>query len=468
MKNKNILIGSGITILSILLLFLLGVLFGQIEAATLPTYAPFKQVIIMPIIILIVLSINNLLSSELENHKKLIFISAITIIGFISAVLFCCYQGYYLHNGYPFNTILFTRKQIFTDFTIIYNLYGNPDNMQLSFVPAFFLVPKIYMFWEHDLARKIWIASSLILFIIYNFINYYSVFKDKFIKFVKTKAFIFSLIFLCSYPFLFGIDRGNFELTLLFILALFIWLYQKKRYMLAGIVLSLAIDMKFFPFFFLLLFLSDRKYKAFFFTIFVLIITNLLCLKAYSGDYLYNLFHFFINDNNYTEQMVMKHGGFEYGASLYGVFKYFLNVKFNILPIETLMKVYEIFAGSMIVLISLYVWFIEKTFWKKVAIITIMRLLFVFISAYYTLILLLIPVYLFCQHKQQDKNDWFYTSAFGLLMIPYNYLLIYHENTWYNICPDAGILIFPLIMLYIMVKIISDGIKQYLTEKAKQ
>ena len=108
----------------------------------------------------------------------------------------------------------------------------------------------------------------------------------------------------------------------------------------------------------------------------------------------------------------------------------------------------------------LYVIIIEKEFWKKVAVLVFIMLLFPQISADYKLIHIYIPLLLFVNASQGKKYDLFYTIMFSLLMIPKDYYLLYSvlsDSGKYDI--SVGVLINPMIMIVMMFFIIITGIK---------
>ncbi|MBQ2645507.1 DUF2029 domain-containing protein [bacterium] len=462
MLNKQFYIHAGIILIGLFLLLLFGIIFEPIKIMKIATVAPFYQVLIMLGIIISILIYNLYSTIEIDNTKKLIYISLIILFGFTVSIIYCCYQGLYLNRGYPFNTILFVSKARFSDFINLYNLYYDFSKMPLTFLPLSFAVIKPLTLLKPYTALSFWFYSSIVLYFVYIYKNTIFTFKNINTKFIHIKSFLNTLLFILAYPFLFCMDRGNYEITLLFVLLLFLWLYRKEKYLLSAIVLSFAINVKFYPFLFLVLFLSDRKYKEFFYCILLTIFPALASLGLYTGDYFYNLCHFGQNDNGYTLSVVVKNAGFEYNSTLYGFLKYFLCLLNDIISPELLKNIYTYLGSIFILFTTLYTIFVEKSLWKKVTLIVIMRTLFVFVSAYYSLVLFIIPMWLFIKDKTHSKNDLFYAVCFGMLMIPYNYLLIYHESLGRKVAADIGVLIFPIIILFVWSKIIYDGIKPYI------
>jgi hypothetical protein len=79
----------------------------------------------------------------------------------------------------------------------------------------------------------------------------------------------FLLLFIpLSFPFIYGVERGNLDLILFPLLLLFIILFKDRKYFSATFVLSLAVSFKIFPIIFLLLFFRKNNIKYIFYTLF--------------------------------------------------------------------------------------------------------------------------------------------------------------------------------------------------------
>jgi hypothetical protein len=176
-----------------------------------------------------------------------------------------------------------------------------------------------------------------------------------------------------------------------------------------------------------------------------------------------NLERVFENLSLFTQAYVL--GGnerFDFGNSLFGVFRlvlWFLDISKDV---TFLLTIYTIGILGIFAIIALYLIFIEKCFWKKVAILTCAMNIFPFSSSDYKLIHLMIPLFLFINSKEQNHEyDVLYTILFGLLMIPKNYRIISNVV-------NIGTFIDPLLMSLIILLILYSGLKSYLKLRKEQ
>jgi len=113
-------------------------------------------------------------------------------------------------------------------------------------------------------------------------------------------------------------------------------------------------------------------------------------------------------------------------------------------PIQSILKPYLLFAFISFGVITAWIVFKEKIFWKKVALLVLSMNLLPYVSTDYKLMHLFIPLFLFINYQERDKWDFVYTSFFSLLLIPKNYFSPFSFSAVLN----------PIIMLFILLLII--------------
>ena len=119
--------------------------------------------------------------------------------------------------------------------------------------PASFLLVDPFLRQHHN-----GLLQYIMLFSVYFF--FYSFFKMRRIE--LTSRVKYSLVFLClSFPTMFTISTGHPEGILFILLSLFFLFYYKDRQILASLYLGQAIAMKLTPAVFLILLVSDRRYR---------------------------------------------------------------------------------------------------------------------------------------------------------------------------------------------------------------
>ncbi|MFA5322014.1 MAG: glycosyltransferase 87 family protein [Smithella sp.] len=375
----------------------------------------------------------------MDRSRKIEYLSLFILAGFFIGILF-----YYI---FPNNPFLFIPQDRFNDFfnVLVWNQYLPSDpSPNRSYFPFTYIIINVFNLIRPEIL-------SLLLFIIlffYFFIKFSlkNISTDSKVADFKN-VFIFSFF---SYPVLFLIDRANFESFVFIFLALFIYFYQNKKFLISALLLSLAISMKLFPAVFIILFLSDKKYKEAVYTVIFTVIITIISLLFLSGSLTDNIQRMLLNMKLFNLVYVIQGLGFDYGHSLFSVFK-ILNYLTRMNPnIEKLLTPYFIFVILFFAFLTVYIIFYETEFWKKVTILTISMCLFPYVSSNYKLIHFFIPLYLYINIGKKEKYDILYVILFSLLLIPKNLRFIIKYDFY------SGVLIDPLIMLILLFVIINS------------
>ena len=391
----------------------------------------------------------------MSKEEKIKYFLFILIIGFGLSVYYHYILYAYAGLGYPWNTFLFLPTDHFNDF---YNVViKGTVQTNIYFPLANLVIAPFQMFRSPVLAMIIYMLIIFIPMLYYNYINLKS---DKWPD-TLMNTFVFTFL---SYPLLFLIDRANFESFVYLSLCIFIVFYKNGKTVLSTIPLAFAISMKLFPAVFIILFIADKKYKEFFYTLGLIFIFSFLALLILHGSLLENLAALFGNQQKYTQNYALGFDGFDYGITLFGVLKGVL-VMFNLSRfIQSVFLLYTLSAFLCFLLFSLYIIFIEKEFWKRVALLVIAMCIFPHVSGGYKLIHLMIPIYLFLNKSLENRTlsfnifsfrirlELLYTILFALLLIPKNYRLFFNVYD--------GVFVDPIIMVFISFLIIYTGLSK--------
>jgi len=252
-----------------------------------------------------------------------------------------------------------------------------------------------------------------------------------------------------SYPFLFTVDRGNFELFVFAVLYMFFAALIKKRDNLAAIFLGIAIALKPFPVVFLGMLLADKKYLRAVWAGVIAALISFLCYASYPGGMLHNAFYHLASLSAYDGVYVMRHAGLGWGNSIYGMLKALimdLGAPYSHAQ-DFWQHIYFLFAalsGAALVWLTAVRRFPA---WQKAVLYLCAMNLLPYVSGDYKLLNFLIPIILFVNEDAQSPRDSFNAVLFGLLMIPKNYF----NTGWFN----EGVVINPLLMLLLCFSIIS-------------
>lgn len=382
---------------------------------------------------------------EKDRRFELNYMVVLIVVGLSVSVVFHFIKAFVLNlNFYPHNTFLFIPAGRFHDFTDIYMATAglDPFKFAVSVYPPFtYLVMLPFTMFKRDLAFVLMLAGFTVFAWRYVYRTVAEIDYDG--RYLKTIAFLFM-----SYPFLFIFDRANLEAIVFMFLALFIYYYRRKEDGKSIFCLACAISMKIYPGAFLLLFLADKKYKNIFYTLSLVAGLTFLSMLVLRGGVTASYTGFIRNMAGFRNSYFLTDTGLQHNLSLFGVLRlahgYFM-------PGSAFPEaVYSAAMAALFIVISLYLVFMEKELWRFVAIIVLYFLVAPQVSFDYKLMHLFIPITLFLVRDNKTKGSIFFASAFALLCVPKDYLIIRSDIS-------VAVIINPLIILAVLSVILYQG-----------
>ncbi len=244
-----------------------------------------------------------------------------------------------------------------------------------------------------------------------------------------TRAFVCSFM---TYPVLFELSTGNFEGLLFIALAIFFLLYQSGRVALGLPFLGLCIAMKALPGIFCVLLLADKNYRALAYLFLWVGFFTLLPLLLFHGglwDGLSFIHNIKASQEMYFQLMVRSMNGNNWGHSLLNAVRiaYGQTKDLDNATLETYMAL----SLASFAALTFYIIKIEKTFWKRAALLVCAADLLPYTSTDYKLLHFYVPMFFFINQDESDGHDLAYAVLFGLLMIPKSYVYFY-RLPYYN------------------------------------
>lgn len=404
----------------------------------------------------------------MQKSEKISIISFIILIGFTFGVLYHYILGFYLKMGPHFNSFLYPASAALCDFwgPFPYLLKFAPYceiNLWIVYFPLAYILMTPFAFIANS-------ANSL------NFVDSYLLYISGFLAyliFMNIKTFSYPtfnklqnfqnifIITAMSYPVLYILDKGNFDMFLFVILGLFAYAFKAEKYFIAAILLAIETAIKPFTFLFFVLFLFKKKFKEFFLAVFLtvlLIIGSFFFFKGGFADQFVNLIKILALYKNTFAYALDNNFGISYCSSLFMVFK-LVFCKLTATPIIStvlLTKIYDVIC-TVLTLLTVFFVYKEKTYWKQLALLIFNFLLLPYNTYDYKLIFLFIPLWLFVTSKEKTRFDVAYSILFALLLIPKHIIIINHiispsATKWFSL----SIIFNPLIMIILSCLIIFE------------
>lgn len=401
-------------------------------------------------------------------RNKINFIANILLFGFIVSACYYYVQGVYLGQGYPNNTFLFIPSDRFMDFVHTYNLTVNlnPYFGNYLFNSNYFPLLHI-MFYPFTLMSLhsafliyIWLFAEFLIWINYRYLKTGNLFET-----IKNVL----IISVCSYPILIVIDRGSFEGYIFALLAGFFIAYDKNKETLACVFLAAAISTKIYPAVFIVLLVTDRKYRAAIITCIFVICFTLMSLILFKGGFVENL-EFISGGFNGLNNHIATSNTIQRGVSLFAAMKMVI-IKLgwqNTIDINYFLRSYMISVLSIFLVLSCAMWYLSFKAWEKAFLLVSTMLLFPHISCDYKLIHMYLPMYFLVNENPSYKSDYLYLAAIGVILIPKNYFLLQGviSDSGYS---DLGLGIFVNVILLVAMSlsILVGALKRNLTSGTK-
>lgn len=390
----------------------------------------------------------------MKKTDKILVLANIVLAGFTLAVVFHYLVGICLQTAEAHKTFLLEQIFSFGDFLNLmpkvhtFAPYTPPAEWQQYF-PLSYLVLLPFSYIKNPLLSYFLFAAIFILsFIFFNF----KFFKCEELGKLQSFQNFFILTFL-SYPFLFVLDRGNFDMFVFPFFAGFIIALWRGKHTLAAVLLGIVNSFKPFSFIFLILFLFSKKYKEFF----VSILTSFLFVAGgfmiYQGNF-FDQVSVMIESIGYFKSAYLLNppGGLENSSSIFLALKAYFCVDLNLISPAELLGICNIISLVLAALAVVFTWR-EKVFWKKIALLT----LYTFVAPPavfdYKLIFLFPVLYLFVNEPTQSKFDFVYAVLFALLLIPKKYILVLAQTPYFM---TFSVFANPVIILLLMFLIIFE------------
>ena len=403
-------------------------------------------------------------------EEKITLLVFIIVVGFSAATVYHYIMGHYLGKPWPLNSFLYLPQSRFFDFTLVVRQSATLDPF----------VKDIGGFAGAPFPQLVGYLFSLVHPVILRFVVFFGSFLVVLILMVKHYLYglksrltlqqmlpISAIVFL-TYPVLFAVDRGNFDLIVCALLLLFAFLYMRQQYKASAVFLSLAIATKPYAAILVMIFVFNKKYREALLALCGAVLLSVFSLSLFKDG-------LFVEACKYLKALsgmasYLSAGGQQsYTSDLFGsltALVRFVGDALNIdrsgttmyLPAHPVASIcYAVLAVTVSLYFMIYLWNRAQPSWKIMAVLTILLILLPYNSGDYRLTYLFAPMLMYMSVAERTRRDVWIVVLWGLLLVPKNYYLLHLAPSHYysfEVYQTVGMVINPLLLIAMLVCIL--------------
>lgn len=395
------------------------------------------------------------------------------VVGFFIAVVYHYVMGYYLDKPWPFSSFLYVPPDRFFDFDLVVRQSAalDPFGEDIGgFAGAPFPQFIGYLFsLVHPPFLRFSIFFGFFFVVLILMVKHYFYGLRSRLTFGRLVA-IFAVVFL-TYPVLFGLDRGNFDLLVCALLLLFAVSYERQRHGASTLFLAFAIAIKPYAAILLMIFVLDKRYKDALLASSVAVLMSLFSLSIFKDG-------LFVETQKYFNKLTgmadyLSTGSQQsYTSDLFGFLTAVVRLAGDALNIDksgstmylpahpTATTCYAAIAIVIFLYFMIYLWSKPQPLWKTAAVLTILLILLPYNSGDYRLTYLFVPMLMYMSIRGIARRDLLIVVLWGLLLVPKNYYPLHLIPTEYYsriIHQNVGMIINPLLLIGLFICIVPDA-----------
>jgi hypothetical protein len=409
----------------------------------------------------------------MPNEEKVVLLVSIIVAGFFIAVVYHYVMGQYLDRSWPLSSFLFVPEDRFFDFDLVVRQSAGLDPFGEDiggFAGAPFAQFVAYLF---SLIRPSFLRLSIF------FCSFFLVFipmarhylcgsKSRLTPYRLLPVFVIAFL---TYPVLFAVDRGNFDLLVCALLLLFAFTRERQHHRASAVFLAVAIAVKPYAAIFTVVFLLDRKYRHALLAVSGAVLLSVLSLSLFRDGLLVET-HKYVNALSQMAGDVSAGSHQSYTSDLFGFLTAIVRLIGDALNIDksgTTMYLpahpasticYAVMAVAVLLYFMIYLWKKQLPSWKLLAVLTILLILLPYNSGDYRLTYLLVPMLMYMAVKEKTRHSLLTVILWGLLLVPKNYYPLHlapADYYPYILHQSIGMVVNPLLLIVLLVCIVPDA-----------
>jgi hypothetical protein len=374
------------------------------------------------------------------------------------AVAYHYVLGVYGGAGFPYNTFLFIPSDRFMDFFNDYRYalqFLARQSSVITYTPLSHLVMTMLTLIPETPALLLVVAAFLatILFVVWRTCADAS-------APVAARVRDTVVLGVFTYPVLVALDRGNQEMMVFILLALFTYLHYKRGSRWGLVFLALACALKIYPILLTAILLAERRYRDFALVICGVLVATLVAaavLGAWSGAGFQGVIA--ANLGTLTGghgQYAMTPEAVRYRHSLWSVVGALALMTGHGGSLPDMSGWYTWVSVLLMAACAAYVVFVEPVTWRRLTVLVVGMLVLPQLSGDYTMLGLYVPLILFLNTKVRTRLDLVYAGLFGLLLVPLDYIVLVQDV-------KSSVLLYPGLMVALVLLIL---IQRFLPHEA--
>jgi len=366
------------------------------------------------------------------SQRKAAFAMTALACGLVAALTWHWYQGAIQGRGYPFDTFLFPSQARFSDFydTVTASARWQPYSQLAVYLPFTYVALHPFSWMPALPAYGLYLTITLGLL-------FRSVFLILSTRFGQTRfaALTAAMLLGCSYPFIFCIDRGNIELTVMWLICEFVYRFRCRSYATGLAYLVAAICMKIYPAVFFAMLLPRGRLRLLGISVVGVLVITVASMSLFTGTLTDNITQWKSQAAYFTTNYVIGNAGMGGTASLWNAVKivviqqhiYDLNhdpthaVKDFAGYLRHLLRWYSIGLVLTSMYLTFHVVVVETSYWRRVALLNLLMVLATPAGAEYKLVHAITSLVCLIATAERRSGDWAAVGLITLALIPKKY-----------------------------------------------
>lgn len=374
----------------------------------------------------------------------------IVLVGTCVSIAYHYVMGVYLGFEYPWSTFLFFPKDHFMDY---FNVYRHAQEFRPGESSNMVYSPLLHLVMTVLNGVPAWVGFGLMVAAF--FVTLVALLWSWTMRLVGNRVvrtvFVATLALL-SYPVLIALDRGNLEMLVFIMLAVFFYAYYVRRSPWAWVPLSLAVSAKYYWVTLILLLLLDRQARQAAWCVLGTVSVTMVSMLVVAATSGYSVLEVGKGLSTTLSGHADATGALFAAAHNHSLWDWVICIHrwsdyaLYWLPLQ---RVYLLTAVLILMLVILRITRGGFTDWQKATALVACTLVLPYESRDYTLIQILLPLTLFAATWRRGRVAWAAAALFGLLLIPldYYYFTFVYWRSWVS----TAALAYPLLLLGLIV-----------------